>query len=156
MTHRYLIGIGNETMTDDGIGPRVARALSARASDFGFEPVVVGHDAIGVLAFFEKTTERILFIDCVRMGKKAGEYTCFSPDEVESRKRLDHLSTHESDVLKIIEMGRQLGCSIPEIRILGIEPDRIEPGLDLSQALEGRMEEYIGAAVAEMRRAESR
>lgn len=152
MASRYLIGIGNETMTDDGIGPRVAEAVSNQARDLGFDTIVIGHDAVGILACFDEGTERILFVDCVRMGKTPGEWTCFSPDDVESRKRLDRLTTHEGDLLQIVEMARQLGCPIPPITILGIEPGRIEPGLELSAALRTRFDEYVAATLAEMGR----
>jgi hydrogenase maturation protease len=153
MTHRYLIGIGNETMTDDGIGPRVAQAVSNQARELGFDTIVIGHDAIGILAYFDEATERILFVDCARMGKTPGEWTCFSPEDVESRKSLDRLTTHEGDLLRIVEMARQLDCPIPPITILAIEPERIEPGLELSPALRARFDEYVAAALAEMSRA---
>jgi hydrogenase maturation protease len=137
--HRYLIGIGNETMTDDGVGPRVAEASAQQARELGFETVILGHDAVGILAYFDEATERIVFVDCVRMGKAPGEWACFSPDDVETRKTLDHLTTHEGDVLRIVELARQLGCPIPPITIVGIEPERIEPGLELSDALQARI-----------------
>lgn len=151
--HRYLIGIGNETMTDDGVGPRVAEAVSDRACELGFETVIVGHDAVGILAYFDEGTDDILFIDCVRMGKTPGDWACFSPGDVESRKRLDRLTTHEGDLLRIVDMARQLGCPIPPITILGIEPERIEPGLELSDALQSRFDEYAAAAREQMSRA---
>jgi hydrogenase maturation protease len=152
VARRYLIGVGNGTMTDDGVGPRVAEALSHQARELGFEIVISGHDAAGIMAYFEEATERILFVDCVRMGKTPGEWAAFSPEDVESRKTLDRFTTHEGDLLRIIEMGRQLACPIPPMTILGIEPARIEPGLELSPALRARFDEYVAAAVAEMRR----
>jgi hydrogenase maturation protease len=151
VNRRYLIGVGNETMTDDGVGPRVAEALAGQARELGFESVVIGHDTVGVLAYFDDATDRILFVDCVRMGKAPGEWACFSPDDVETRKTLDRLTTHEGDLLRIIELARQLGCPIPPITILGIEPERIEPGLELSGSLQARFDEYVAAALAHMR-----
>jgi hydrogenase maturation protease len=150
---RYLIGIGNETMTDDGVGPRVAEAVSGQARELGFETLLIGHDAVGILAYFDEATEHILFVDCVRMGKAPGEWACFTPEDVKSRKTLDRLTTHEGDILRIVELARQLGCPIPAITIVGIEPDRIEPGLALSPALQARLAEYATAAVDQMRRA---
>ncbi len=152
MTHRYLIGIGTETMTDDAIGPRVAEAMSDRARELGFETIVLGHDAAGILAYFDEGTERILFVDCVRMGKAPGDWACFSPEDVETRKQLDRLTTHEGDLLRIVALARQLGCPIPPITILGIEPEHVRPGLSLSPALAARFDDYVAAARAEMTR----
>jgi hydrogenase maturation protease len=147
---KFLIGVGNETMTDDGVGPRVAEALADEARAFGFETVAAGHDTVGILACFDEATARILFIDCVRMGMRPGDWTCFSPDDVETRKTLDRLTTHEGDLLRIIELAKQIGCPIPPVTILGIEPHSIEPGIHLSLALQTRFEEYVAAALAEM------
>ena len=149
---RYLIGVGNETMTDDGVGPRVAEAVAQQARELGFETVLVGHDAVGILAYLDEATERLVFVDCVRMGKAPGEWASFSPDDVETRKALDRLTTHEGDILRIVEMGRQLGCPIPPITIVGIEPDRIEPGLELSSTLHARLAEYAAVVLAQLRR----
>jgi hydrogenase maturation protease len=148
---RYLIGVGNETMTDDGVGPRVVEGLAVHARGLGFETVVIGHDTIGTLAYFDEGTERIVFVDCVRMGKGPGEWARFSPEDVETRKALDRLTTHEGDLLRIIELARQIGCPIPPITVVGVEPDRIEPGLDLSPAVRARMQEYLNATVEAMR-----
>ncbi len=137
-------------MTDDGVGPRVAEALANQARERGFEAVVIGHDTIGILAYFDAATERILFVDCTHMGKAPGDWACFSPDDVETRKALDGLTTHEGDLLRVVELAKQLGCPIPSITILGIEPERIEPGLSLSATLQGRFSEYLAAALTQM------
>ncbi len=151
MKRRYLIGVGNETMTDDGVGPRIVEAVAEQARAAGVETVVIGHDTVGTLAYFDETTERILFVDCVRMGRPPGDWACFSPADVETRKALDRLTTHEGDLLRIIAMGEQLGCPIPPITILGIEPERIEPGLELSSTLQARFDEYVHATLERLK-----
>jgi hydrogenase maturation protease len=145
---RYLIGVGNETMTDDGIGPRVADALRNQARQLGFETILVGHDTLGILSYFDEHTERIVFVDCVRMERQPGDWLCFSPDDVETRRPLDRLTTHEGDVLRIIDLARQIGCPVPETTIVGIEPERVAPGLELSAALQSRFAEYVAAVAS--------
>ncbi|MGE5361349.1 MAG: hydrogenase maturation protease [Bacteroidales bacterium] len=146
MKRRYLIGVGNETMTDDGIGPRLAEALRAEAAERGFETVVIGHDTVGVLSYFDDNTEQIVFVDCALMGRTPGEWATFSPDDVETQKPTKAISTHESDLLRIIHLARQLGLAAPPIAILGIEPERVDPGLALSATLQARFDEYLAAA----------
>ncbi len=149
---KYLIGVGNETMTDDGVGPRVARAVADHAASLGFEAVVSGHDTLGLLAYFEETTEMILFIDCARMGLRPGDWVCFSPDDVETTKPLQRFTTHEGDLLRIVGLASQMGGAMPRVTILGIEPESMEPGLALSPALQARFEEYLAAVRTEMAR----
>jgi hydrogenase maturation protease len=148
MKRRYLIGVGNETMADDGIGPRIADALAAGAREHGFEVVVIGHDTLGILSYFDQDCERIVFVDCVRMGKAPGDWAVFGPEEVETQKQVGRMTTHEGDLLRVIELARQMALPVPPITIVGIEPETIEQGLELSAALTARFDEYLRAALA--------
>lgn len=151
MSSRYLIGIGNETMTDDGVGPRVASALVADARLHDFQVVVIGHDTLAILSYFDEATDRIVFVDSVRMTRAAGEWAVFTPDDVETQKDVGRLTTHEGDVLRVIEVGRRAGLPVPSITILGIQPERVEPGLELSDTLAARFDQYLAAARALLR-----
>lgn len=146
MKKRYLIGIGNRTMADDGVGPRVAEALAAHSAPT-FETVVLGQDALGLLSYFDEATEHIVLVDCVRMGRTPGDCAVFSPDNVTSDRQADRITTHEADVLRVIDLGRQMGLAVPRITIVGIEPERVEPGLELGPTLSRRFGEYVGAAL---------
>ena len=148
MKRRYLIGVGNETMTDDGIGPRVVEAVAAEAQARGFETVVIGHDTLGILSYFEDSTEQIVFVDCARIGRAPGEWATFSPDDVETQKPTRAISTHEGDLLRIIDVARRTGLPVPPIVILGIEPARIDQGLELTPTLQARFADYLAAARA--------
>ncbi|MBI4861720.1 MAG: hypothetical protein HY815_15885 [Candidatus Riflebacteria bacterium] len=53
-------------------------------------------------------------------------------------------------MLKVIDLARETGQTVPSIRIIGIEPESVEPGLELSRALRARFEEYIRAALEEI------
>jgi hydrogenase maturation protease len=153
---RYVIGVGNAAMGDDGIGPRVAEELAERAAELGFQAILSGHDTAGLLSYFDESTETILFVDSVRMGIAAGEWRLFSPGDVLTRKKLDRLTTHEGDLLRLMELARAVGCPIPAIAILGIEPERLEPGLEISATLEARFDEYLDAAIGFMEKEQKR
>ena len=43
------------------------------------------------------------------MGTKPGTIKRFTPEDVISVKKLAHQSLHEADILKILEMAKQLG-----------------------------------------------
>mgnify|MGYP003833221091 CR=1 FL=1 len=137
-------------MGDDGIGLRLAETISDRGLDKGFRAVEIAHDLLKLLTWFDESTERILVVDCVRMGRSPGEFAFFRPDDVISDKSVGGLSTHEGDLLKVIELAEQLGQFVPRIRIMGIEPQSMEQGMKLSAILQGRFEIYLNAAVAEI------
>lgn len=144
---RYILGLGNYAMGDDSIGLRVVEHITARGLDRGFEAIEVGNDGLLVMTYFTEETGRLVIVDAVTFGGRPGEYTVFSPADVDSRKDAGRISTHEGDVLKLIELGRRLDQPVPPIRILAIEPESMRADTGLSAALEARFDEYVAAAM---------
>jgi hypothetical protein len=48
-----------------------------------------------------------------------------------------------------LELARSVGNDDPEIVVFGIEPDRVGPSPDLSEALRARLGEYASAVAHE-------
>jgi hydrogenase maturation protease len=147
---RYLVGFGNYTASDDGIGVRLVEAIAERGLDVGFRALDLATDSLDLLAYLRRDTEAVLIIDSARMGEPAGAVRFFAPSEVGGRPAQGGLSTHEGDVLQVLDLAASLGYPIPRILIMGIEPATVEPGLELSPALERRFEEYLQAALAKV------
>lgn len=143
---RYLIGIGTYMGLDDSIGLRIAEAIAERGLDRGFRAIDLQGNLLDVLHYCDSGTEGILVVDSARMGLEPGEYRFFSAADVVTRKKLDGISTHEGDLMKVLELARKLGLEIPAITLLGIEPADIAPEMGLTPALEQRFEEYVAVA----------
>ena len=146
----YLIGIGNYLQGDDGIGPRLIEAVCERGLDTSFEVMEIAANGVDLLTRFVPETESMLIIDCARMGLAPGEYRLFSPAEATTRKPLPNLSTHDNDLLHLIDYGRAVGCPVPPIRILAIQPQTIALGAPLSPPLQHHFEDYLKLALAEL------
>jgi hydrogenase maturation protease len=142
---RYLIGAGTRLASDDSVGLRVAEAVVELGLERGFCAAAVA-SGINLLTYLDPATDDLLIVDCARMGLDPGEFRFFSLDQVESRKSLAGLSTHEGDLLQILTLARETGHAIPPLRFLGIEPQEVGPGASLSPRLEGRLAEYARAA----------
>lgn len=140
---KYVIGMGNYSKSDDGIGLHLIEKLSSIPS-LPFIPVEIAHDILRLQTYFNEDTESILIIDAVKMGLRPGEYKFFSPGDVESKKEVLGFSTHEGDILKIIELSKTLNLYMPNISIMGIEPDVMNIGMNISVGLNERMQEYVG------------
>lgn len=149
---RYLIGIGNWSMGDDGIGLRVVERVERDGLARGFEAVDIADDGMRLLFYCVPETERIVLVDAVDLGLAPGEWRLFEPESVETRKELTGLTTHEGDILKVLAFARSLGQPVPPVTILGIQPERMEPAMELSMTLQSRLDEYVRAAVEETRR----
>jgi hydrogenase maturation protease len=146
---RYIIGIGNYSMADDGIGLRIVEHISENRLDRGFEAVDIADEGTRLLFYLNEDTEKIVLIDAMDLGIPPGEYRLFKPEDVESTKGLKRLTTHESDVLEILRFAKALGCPIPPITILGIQPEDLSPGLELSPTLKKQFSTYLRAALEE-------
>lgn len=147
---RYIIGIGNYSMADDGIGLRIVEHIAQNGLDRGFESVVLADEGMRLLFYLKEETEKIVLVDAVDLGLRPGEYRLFKPEDVESTKEVKRLTTHEGDLLKVLELARNLGYSIPAIIILGIQPGSLEPKMELSPELQKRFAEYLRVALEEV------
>lgn len=145
---RYLIGIGNYTGFDDSIGLRVAEVVGEAGLDVGFRAIDLGGNILDLLHYIGEDAEQVLIVDSARMGLEPGAHAFFAPDAVETRKELAGFSSHEGDLVKVLEFAAALGGPLAPITILGIEPDEIRAEVGLSATLERRMDEYVAAAVA--------
>jgi hydrogenase maturation protease len=148
---RYIIGIGNYSMADDGIGLRIVEHIADHRLDRGFEAIDIADEGTRLLFYLNEDTEKIVLIDAVDLGIPPGEHRLFKPEDVESTKGLKRQTTHESDILEILRFARALGYPIPAITILGIQPADLSPGLKLSPALEKRFSTYLRVALEEVR-----
>jgi hydrogenase maturation protease len=103
-----------------------------------------------LLLYLKEETERIVLIDAVDLGLPPGEFRLFKPEDVESTKDMKRLTTHEGDIVRVIEFARGLGYPIPPITILGIQPGSMEPSTELSPALQKRFDTYLQVALEEI------
>lgn len=144
---RYLIGVGTYYGFDDSIGLRVAEAVAERGLDETFTALELGGNVVDLVHYLGGDTERVLIVDSAKMGKAPGEYAFFEAPSVASRKALAGVSTHEGDVLKVLELAASMGTRLPRITFLGIEPAEIRNAMGLSEELASRFDEYVQAAV---------
>ena len=145
----WVAGLGNELMSDDGVGPAAARILS-EAPPAGAVISEVG-TAIMFYTDLISDAESILCIDAVTSGKKPGTVTAFTLDEIEASGG-KWRSAHELTLLNAVDIFRD--GKRPSIRIIGVEPERIEYGLELSPSVKNAIPELLAVArktIAEMK-----
>ena len=115
-----VFGVGNELLTDDGIGPQLVKQLKDDISsdNIYFETAFVG--GLEILDFIQGY-ETAIFIDAIKTKDGiAGDIYEF---ELSDFKETLHLSNlHDISFLTAIELGKRIDYKIPErIKIIAIE-----------------------------------
>jgi hydrogenase maturation protease len=137
-----VLGLGNPLMSDEGIGIHLIRKLSEQQDKFpSVEFIDAGTGGMNILHLIANRKKAVI-IDCVKMGKKPGTIKRFEPADVKTVKKMTHFSLHEADILRIIELSRQLGECPEKIVIFGIEPESLELGQKLTKTLSIRIDAY--------------
>ncbi len=137
-----VIGLGNLLLSDEGIGIHLIRKLSEHQDKFpSVEFIDAGTGGMNVLHLIANRKKAVI-IDCVKMGKKPGTIKRFEPTDVQTTKKMMHFSLHEADILRIIELSRQLGECPDKIVIFGIEPESLELGQKPSKTLSDGIDAY--------------
>jgi len=132
---RILIaGMGNILLKDDGVGVHAVKRLPP-ADNREYRTVEVGCAVFDALHLFD-WADRILLIDAMQAGGPPG--TVY---RVDSLKEMDMgtmpASLHEFSVIQALEMIHK--DPMPAVTIIGIEPEIIDFGLELSKTVEASL-----------------
>ena len=125
-----VFGAGSRMMCDERVGIAILEELARKPLPPGVALRETGTDGYGLVNDLEDTDAAII-VDCADMGKAPGTVLAFSPEEVESTLEDRRITVHSINLLGVVQLAQQLGCSA-SIRIVGIQPERVEMGEELS------------------------
>jgi len=115
-----IIGLGNSILTDDAVGPAVARLVHQRLGDGNVdlrEAAVGGIELVELLEGYDKA----VIIDAIKTdGGQVGD--CYLLD-LDGSKPSHHTGmTHELGLLEGLEFGRRIGLKMPGyLRVYAVE-----------------------------------
>jgi hydrogenase maturation protease len=128
---RILVaGIGNELLTDDGVGVHAVRELLKDPPE-DVLCVEVGTAVLDALHLIE-WADRILVIDAMQAGGAPG--TVYLADARDIQETGAAASLHELGFLNVLRFLPP-GSAMPRVSVIGIEPEKIDYGLELSPAV---------------------
>lgn len=148
-----VIGLGNPLMADEGIGVVLIEKLAELAAQGQLPQDVDYHDGgCGGMYLLHAIAgrEKVILIDCAKMGTAPGTIRRFTPDDVQTVKKLAHLSLHEIDIIRVLDLARMIDQCPSQVVIFGIEPVTIEPRQSLTPLLENRLSEYLQVVTQEL------
>jgi len=143
-----IVGVGNVLMGDDGIGVHVIRALADSVPE-DVDLIDAGtalHEAVYEL----KGYERVVLVDSVEAGDVPGSvYRMELAELLKIDGSTRALSLHEHSVVPTLREAGLAGLELGEVVLIGVEPCRVEWGLDLSPELRARLPVVIEAVMRE-------
>ena len=143
--HTIVLGLGNPLMTDEGVGVCLVNSFTQQQQKYpDVEFMDAGTGGMNILHLIANR-KKVIILDCAYMKTPPGTIKRFTPDQVESEKKLFHQSLHEADILNIIKLAKTLDQCPREIIFFGIEPAAILPGQSLTTTLHNNIEKYIAA-----------
>jgi hydrogenase maturation protease len=142
---KFVLGIGNALLKDEGIGCHVTNALAeiplpdVRIIDGGTCPD---------LWQFIGDTDKLVIVDAVKGGGTPGQIYRFHPNDITLQEK-PLLSMHDMDLVDNLRLMR-LWHNISETVIIGVEPKEINWGLELSPELQCKMTQIIDTVLSEL------
>ncbi len=153
-----IIGIGNEKMGDDSIGPMLIHILGKSLtfketlSQFGIEVKFINASQDPILAgAIIAEGKPVIIVDAIEMGMAPGEFRFFTIDEIEGKYHPSAVSTHGFDLMEILKMSEILGYK-DNIFILGIQISDTSLLENITPSIEEKISEIISKLYEEVKR----
>jgi hydrogenase maturation protease len=144
-----ILGIGNTILSDEGVGVRAAEALLA-AYDFpeGVEVIDGGTSGMELLDPLS-ATDLLIVLDAIKAGRPPGTLVKLVGAEVPVFFRAK-LSPHQVSICDVLAGLEFAGDAPGDLVLIGVEPDNLELGLDLTPAVAARVPDMIAMAIEEL------
>ncbi len=138
-------------MSDDGVGVRVVQRLAA---EFRFPPAVSVLDGgtlgLDLLPRLEGV-ERLLVVDAVETGGVPGTLVRMVGDEIPVALETK-VSPHQMGLKDLLAVAMLQGFAPQEMVLWGVQPERLDLGIELSPAVANRVDCLVDAVLEELTR----
>ncbi|MDT8901905.1 HyaD/HybD family hydrogenase maturation endopeptidase [Anaeroselena agilis] len=146
-----VLGIGNILLKDEGFGVRVVEELLGRYR-FPAAVQVLDGGTLGMdLLRFLTGTKRLVVVDAIDGGGPPGTFYRFAGDEVKAYFR-EKVSLHELGIKDVLAVLEATGRAIEEVVVLGVQPESLDLGLELTPVAAAVLPDTVAAVLAELDR----
>lgn len=143
----HVVALGNPAMSDDGLGPLALRVLQKKPWPRSVHFHCPDVSSLSCLELLQKP-HPLLLLDALQGGYSAG--TVFRLCAQHLSLNSDAFSLHELHLLHLA--ARFYPGRLREIIILGVEPARLAPGLELSPEVKAAFPLFLHVALLEISR----
>jgi len=115
-----ILGLGNDILTDDGIGPRITHDLAQMINDPDVQFDIACCGGLEIMEHI-KGYKKVVFIDAIRtIDGKPGDVYYFNPSDFRETSNLSNL--HDVSFLTALKLGNTLNLGLPaDLHIIAVE-----------------------------------
>lgn len=144
-----VLGIGNLIMQDEGVGVRVVEALERdHAMPDGVTVIDGGTSAMEMLDELSHL-DRLIVVDAINAGKPPGTLVRLEGEDVPTFFRT-RLSPHQIGLPDVMASLEFLGAAPKNMVVLGVQPQTMELGMELTPVVAARVPDLVKQVLAEL------
>jgi hydrogenase maturation protease len=132
-----LLGLGSVLMQDEGVGVHAVKYIQEQYETPGLEIVDGGTCGLDLLPYIEKR-DRLLVVDAVNFGEEPGYIGVLRNEEVPAFFGVK-ASLHHLGLTDVLATAQLLDIAPREICLIGIQPQNITLGLELSELIQEKL-----------------
>jgi hydrogenase maturation protease len=136
-----ILGVGNLLLSDEGVGVHVANELVKLELPPGVTVVEGGTDGFRLINVITEA-DRLIVVDAVKGGGAPGSIYRFDINEVQNCPSGFKTSVHQIGILEVINLSGLIGKT-PQTTVIGIEPESLEMGMELSPEIKSKIPRII-------------
>ncbi|MFH1650798.1 MAG: HyaD/HybD family hydrogenase maturation endopeptidase [Chloroflexota bacterium] len=144
-----VLGVGNLLLQDEGVGVHVIQALEGTTPPEATSLEIIDGGTLPDMVPLAGV-DKLIVVDAVKGGGKPGSVYRFHPEDI-SLERGTATSLHQLNLLENLGIMEHLGQKPAEVVIIGVEPEEITWGLELSPRLQQCLPRIVEVVNGEIR-----
>lgn len=142
---KVVLGLGNTLNRDEGLGVQALKRLDAHlGAQSDFELLDGGVLGMNLLMIVEECSH-LLILDAVNAGKPAGTVVELAKEQIPLYAGVK-LSQHQITFQEVLGLANIRGLLPEHLHLIGIQPEDISIGLELSPIIEKALPEVVEKA----------
>lgn len=147
-----ILGIGNNLLTDEGVGVHVVRHLESHHGDTPGVTFLDGGTLSFTLADPIAEHDNLIVVDAARFGQPPGTIRTFEGEEMDRYLTGNRASVHEVGLMDLFDISRLAGTFPQRRALIGVEPKSVDWGEDPSPEVAPAVPQVAAMALALVQR----
>lgn len=145
-----VIGLGNVLMSDDGFGPYVVRLIDAYyVMPRDVQVLDVGTPGLDLIPYV-CDVDVLIVVDTVHADGEPGQVRVFRTEDILADAVQPRLGPHDPGVKEALLTAAVAGAAPREVLLVGVIPQSIQMGVELSGPVRGALAPTVAWVVTEL------